>query len=241
MPSPLAKDVALVTGAGRGIGRAIALRLGREGCHVVLTARTHDELRDVADEIRKDGGRALVAAADITVDDELTALVRRADDEIGTVSILVNCAGAAPPRTPHHKVAVAELDRTLATCLRAPMLLTRLLLGPMLAQRHGIVVNIASQAWRTTSAGEAGYSAAKAGLLAFGRSLFNEVRNNNVRVVTISPGYVDTDFVPPNRRTDRSRFLQPEDVAEAVIQVMVTSARACCTELVLQPQLGQRG
>jgi NAD(P)-dependent dehydrogenase (short-subunit alcohol dehydrogenase family) len=240
MPNIFTDSVALVTGAGRGIGRAVALRLAGAGCNVVLAARTDRQLRAVSAEIREAGGRALAVPTDITVDAELKELVRHTSEKAGDVSILVNCAGAAPPRTPHHKLPVTDLDRTLATCLRAPMVLTRLLLGPMMARRQGVIVNVASQAWRTTSAGEAAYSAAKAGLLTFSRCLFNEVRDHNVKVVTISPGYVDTDFIPPNRRSDRSRFLRAEDVGVAVVQAIATSAGACCTEVVLEPQLTQR-
>ena len=116
------------------------------------------------------------------------------------------------------------------------MVLTHLLLPDMLAHRSGAIVNIASTAARAARAGEAAYAAAKAGLLAFSRALFAEVRDNGVKVVAVCPGYVDTDFIPPNRRVDRSKFLQPDDVAEAIVHVIATAPHACPTDVVLEPQ-----
>jgi len=228
--------VALITGAGRGIGRATALRLARAGCTLALVARTEAELRAVAEEAAAHGGRALALPADITDDRQLESTLRHVATELGTVTILINNAGWAPRRQPVTKAAVAEWDCLLATCLRAPMVLTHLLLPDMLARKHGAIVNVASLAAHHTRAGEAAYAAAKAGLLAFTRGVFAEVRDSGIRVSAVCPGYVDTGFVPANRRVDRGKFLRPEDVAEAIFQVLTCDLRVCPTQVVLEPQ-----
>lgn len=237
MSAELTSEIALITGAGRGIGRATALRLARAGCDVALVARTRAELESVAAQAAAAGRRALVLPADVTDDAQLAALVEKIARELGGVSILVNNAAAAPPRTAFSKSSMHEWDRVLATCLRAPLALTRLLLPDMFARRRGAIINLASIAARTERAGEAVYAAAKAGLVAFTHALFAEVRNSGVKVVAVCPGYVDTTLVPPNRRVDRSKFLQPEDVAEAIFQILTSAPRACPTEVILEPQL----
>jgi short-subunit dehydrogenase len=236
MADELANRVALITGASRGIGRATALRLARAGCDVALVAKSAAQLEAVALEAAEHGVRTLVLPADITDDAQVEALVQRALVQLGNVSILVNSAGVASPRRTHTKASVAAWDRMLATCLRAPMVLSHLLLPDMLAHHEGAIINIASTAAREVRPGEAVYAAAKAGLLAFTRALFAEVRNDGVKIVALCPGYVDTTFIPPNRRVDRSKFLRPEDVADAVHQVVITPPHACPTEIVLQPQ-----
>jgi 3-oxoacyl-[acyl-carrier protein] reductase len=236
MAGELANQIALITGAGRGIGRATALRLARAGCDLALVARTQSELEAVAEEAGRSGAHALVIPADVTEDAQVEALVQRTLVQLGSISILINNAGVAPPRRVHGKAAIAEWDRMLATCLRAPMLLSHLVLPDMLTHQTGAIVNVASTAGRHVREGEASYAAAKAGLVVFSRALFAEVRNSGVKVVAVCPGYVDTGFVPPNRRVDRTKFLRPEDVADAILGVLTTPAHACPTEVVLEPQ-----
>ena len=236
MAGELSSNIALITGAGRGIGRATALRLAEAGCDLALVARTQAELEAVAAEAAPSGARTLVLPADVTDDAQVEAMLQRTVLQLGTVSILVNNAGCAPPRTRVGKAAVAEWDSMLATCLRAPMVLSRLLLPDMLVHRRGAIINIASLAAYRARPGEAVYAAAKAGLIAFTRTLFAEVRDSGIKVVAVCPGYVDTGLVPPNRHVDRSKFLQPESVAEAVFQALTSDARVCPTEIVLEPQ-----
>src|SRR5579862_4105122 len=178
MSGPFHGQIALVTGAGRGIGRATALRLARGGCDVVLLSRTQSDLEAVAAEAAPSGVRTLVLPADVTDDAHLESALQQAVLHLGSISILVNNAGVAPPRTHHGTAAVAEWDRMLATCLRAPMVLSRLLLPDMLVHQRGAIINVASTASRAARAGEAAYAAAKAGLIAFSRALFADVRNS---------------------------------------------------------------
>lgn len=236
MNQSLAGQIAVVTGAGRGIGRATALKLAEHGADVALLARSKDDLERTAAEASLFRVRTLVLPVDITDDRALEEALQRAFIDLGGLSILVNAAGTAPPRTHHGKAAISEWDRMLATCLRAPMVLSRMLLPDMLIHGRGLIANIASVAARRVRPGEAAYSAAKAGLLAFSHALFREVRNSGIKVVAICPGYVDTDLIPPNKRVDRDKFLQPDDVAAAVLHAALAPPRACPTEIIVEPQ-----
>jgi NAD(P)-dependent dehydrogenase (short-subunit alcohol dehydrogenase family) len=228
--------VALVTGAGRGIGRAIALRLAGDGCQVAALARTEVELAETVSAAGAASDSIVAIPADVTRDADLESAVRLIIERLGRITILVNNAGFAPARSPVLKTSLTDWDRTLATCLRAPMVLTRLVLPDMLAHSSGAIVNIASIAGKKGRGGEAAYAAAKFGLLGFTQSLFEEVRDHGIKVVAICPGLVDTDLIPANKRVDRGKFLQPSDVAEAVHDVLSTPLRACPTEIILQPQ-----
>ena len=106
----------------------------------------------------------------------------------------------------------------------------------MIARRSGAIINIASLAGLTGKGGEAAYAAAKFGVRGFAQSLFEEVREFGIKVCTVCPGYVDTSLIPPNRRIDRHKMISPDDVAEAVYSVVVSSPRTCPTEIILQPQ-----
>lgn len=232
----LAGQTALVTGASRGIGRAIAIRLAQSGAKIVLAARTTDALQTVAEEIRAHGQESLVAPTDVTDDQQLEALVNTARSYFGNIDILVNNAGGGPPRTPVHKGRISDWQWTLRANLWATMVLTKLVLPSMIERRVGVIINISSLAGITGKAGEAAYAAAKFGVRGFTQSLFEEVRGYGVKVSTICPGYVDTALIPPNRRVDRGKMMSPEDIAEVVYDVATSSPRTCPIEIVLQPQ-----
>jgi NAD(P)-dependent dehydrogenase (short-subunit alcohol dehydrogenase family) len=233
---PLAGRVALITGASRGIGQATALRLARAGAAIVLAARTEPDLSAVAEIIRTLGMEALVVPTDVIDDQQLEALVDATLARFGHIDLLVNNAGGGPPRTPVVKARIMDWEWTLRVNLWATMVLTKLVLPSMIERRSGAIVNICSLASLTGKTGEAVYAAAKFGVRGFSQSLFEEVREYGIKVSTLCPGYVDTALIPPNRRVDRSKMLSPEDVAEAVYGVVVSPARCCPLEIVLQPQ-----
>jgi NADP-dependent 3-hydroxy acid dehydrogenase YdfG len=233
---PLVDRVALITGASRGIGRAIALRLARAGATTILAARTERDLSAVADTIRASGGKALVVPTDVTDDQQLATLVNTTLPRFGHIDILVNNAGGGPPRASVTKARIPDWEWTLRTNLWATMVLTKLVLPAMIESRSGAIINIGSLAGLNGKAGEAMYTAAKFGVRGFSQSLFAEVRGYGIKVSTICPGYVDTALIPPNRRVDRSKMLSPADVAEAVYMVAVSPARGCPIEIILQPQ-----
>ncbi len=232
----LAGQVALITGAGRGIGQAIALRLARAGPALVLAARTESQLAETARMAQQFGAETLPLPTDVTEDAQTQALVETALARFGQLDIVVNNAGGGPPRTPVVRARRADWDATLRTNLWATMLISKLVLPAMLARRQGTIINMCSQAGLAGRAGEAAYAAAKFGVRGFSQALLEEVREKGIKVSTICPGYVDTAMIPANKRLSRHKMLSPEDVAEAVCQVVMLPPGCCPVELVLQPQ-----
>ncbi len=234
----LSGQVAVVTGAGRGIGRAIALGLAREGAAVVLASRTRPELESVATAIGGQGGRSRVVPTDVTSDREIDALITETLGVFDRVDIVVPAAGAAA----FGAVAEAKADdwdAMLAVNLRAVMRTCRAALPAMVAQRSGTIIIIGSIAARRPIPGAAAYSATKAGVEAFGRVLAEELRSAGVRVGVLAPGAVDTpiwDRVP--NPPDRRRMLKDEDVARAAVLMAALPARASLEDLTLLPAGG---
>ncbi len=233
---PLRGQVALITGASRGIGRAVALRLAHAGATTALASRTADDLQQVAAIIHAEGGKAFAIPTDVTEEQQLIALVEGILSQLGHIDILVNNAGGGTPRTPIVKARLTDWEWTLRINLWATMVLSKLVLPRMIERQQGTIINICSLAGMTGKAGEAAYAAAKFGVRGFTQSLFEEVREYGIKVSVICPGYVDTTMIPPNRHSDRTRMIRPEDVAEAVYSVVTSSARMCPVEIVLQPQ-----
>jgi NAD(P)-dependent dehydrogenase (short-subunit alcohol dehydrogenase family) len=228
--------VAIVTGGGRGIGRAIALALAREGYTLCIAARTREEL----EETRRLSGlpieRALIVLVDFAEEESAEALVETTLDLFGRLDVIVNNSGWAPPRTALTKMRASDADRILAVNLRAPIALSRIAAISMAERGSGAIINIASSAARNLAAGEAIYAAAKAGLVAFTHAAFAELGDRGIKVSVIIPGLVDTALIPNNKRLDRDLMLSPEDVADAVVDIVKSPSRVCPVEIVLHPQ-----
>lgn len=233
---PLLDQIALITGASRGIGRAIVVRLAEAGATTILAARTADDLQKVIDLVHATGGKAFALPTDVTDDQQLATLIERTQATYGRIDILVNNAGGGAPRTAITKARLSEWEWTIRINLWATMVLSKLVLPGMIERRRGSIINICSLAGITGKAGEAAYAAAKFGVRGFTQSLFDEVHEQGIKVSSIFPGYVDTALIPPNRRIDRAKMLRPEDVAEAVYGVVTSSVRVCPVEIILQPQ-----
>jgi 3-oxoacyl-[acyl-carrier protein] reductase len=231
----LGDKVAVVTGAGRGIGKAIALTLARCGCRVVLSARTVAQLEDVRREIEQGGGAARAVPADLTRDEAVDTLAAESRRVYGTVDILINNAGWGK-RAPVVKIDVKDLDQTVRLNLRAPILLAQRLLPDMIAKKEGAVINIGSVSGKTGEANGAVYSATKFGLIGFTQSLYEEVREHGIKVSIILPGFVDTPLIPPTRQLDRSKMIQPGDVAQAVHYILTSPPTSCPVEITIRPQ-----
>jgi 3-oxoacyl-[acyl-carrier protein] reductase len=231
----LTDKVAIVTGAGRGIGRAIALALSHAGARLALAARSEPELGAVAEEIRSRDGDALVLPTDVTRDEDMERLVERTLKEWGSIDILVNNAGWGKT-VPVVNSKNEEIDKTLQINLRAPMILTRLVLPAMLEKKSGAIINIGSISGKSGSANTAAYSASKFGVIGFTQSLFEEVREHGIKVSVILPGFVDTPLIPPNKRLDRSKMIQPDDVADTVMFVLSLPPTSCSVEITIRPQ-----
>jgi dehydrogenase/reductase SDR family member 4 len=229
--------VAIVTGAGRGIGRAVALALARAGYSLCIAARTRDELEETRSQSGLPPERALIVLVDLATEEGPDNLIGAALDCFGRIDVLVNNAGWAPPRTPLLKMRPADVDRMIAVNLRAPITLTRLAAAAMTPRGAGTVVNVASSAAVKTPAGEAVYAATKAALVAFTRAAFHEMRQSGLKLAVIIPGLVDTALIPNNKRLDRAAMLTTADVAQAVMQIVNSPAGACPVEVTLEPQL----
>jgi len=231
MMNNLAGKTALVTGAGRGIGRAIAIALANTGCKVVVTARTLPEIVAVQEEILAANGQAAAIQADLTRDDDLHSLVQRC----GPVDFLINNAGWGK-RAPVVRARVDDWDQTFRLNLRAPMILAKELLPAMIKKGEGAVINIGSVSGKSGEANGAAYSASKFGLIGFTQSLYEEVREQGIKVSVILPGFVDTPMIPPVKHLDRGKMIQADDVAQAVLFVLNAPATACPVEMTIRPQ-----
>lgn len=183
-------QVAVVTGGGRGIGRAIALRFAREGAAIVVTARTEKEIQKVAAEIQEAGGKAAAVVADIAREPDCERIVRTARDAHGAIHILVNNAGIYGPVQPVEKVTPREWDEVMAVNLRGPYLLARLVLPEMYQRGSGSILNIVSIAAKAAFSLNSPYAASKAGLIGLTRTLAAEAARKGVRVNALSPGPV---------------------------------------------------
>ncbi|MGZ8488163.1 MAG: SDR family oxidoreductase [Candidatus Binatia bacterium] len=227
----LTGKTALVTGAGRGIGRAIAIALGKAGCAVYLTARTAPELVSVQQQILAAKGEARVIQADLTRDYDLHSLVQAC----GAVDLLINNAGWGK-RASVVRSLVDDWDQTFRVNLRAPMILAKELVPAMIKKGEGAVINIGSVSGKSGEANGAAYSASKFGLIGFTQSLYEEVREHGIKVAVILPGFVDTPMIPPVKHLDRSKMIQADDVAQAVLYILNAPATACPVELTIRPQ-----
>jgi 3-hydroxybutyrate dehydrogenase len=187
----LLKDqVALITGSGRGIGRAIARLFAKEGSCVFLIARTEKELAATAEEIEQAGGRAAYLAADLASEADCAQMVEATRKEFGRVDILVNNGGDYGPVAPIEEYPLHELDHIIAVHLRAPFQLTQLVLPEMYVREHGVILNISSLSAKAAFTWGSGYAAAKAGLLGLTRYAAAEAASKGVRVNAICPGPV---------------------------------------------------
>jgi 3-oxoacyl-[acyl-carrier protein] reductase len=217
--------VALVTGASRGIGRAIAVRLAAEGAHVVVNYHANAAAAErVAEEVRASGPQAAVVQADVANPAEVDRLIHTALDSFKRIDVLVNNAGITRD-TLIMRMSEEDWDSVLDTNLKSAFLVTRAALRPMLRQRAGRIVNITSISGVMGNAGQANYSASKAGLMGFTRSTAREVASRNITCNAIAAGVIDTDIWQGVPQAAIDSLLQmipagrkglPEDIAEAV-------------------------
>ncbi len=224
--------VALVTGGGRGIGRAIARALVREGCRVAVCARTTTEVEETARQGRALGGRVLALTADVSVEADAERAVTETIRELGGLDILVNNAGVFT-LAPVVETTVAEWDRLMAVNARGTFLCSRAALRHLREQRSGTIINIASTAAKRAYAEQSAYVAAKHAVLGFTKALALEAQPYGIRVHAICPGVVATQMSAVTH-ADRPDRMEPEDVAEAVLYLLKLSSHAAVDELVLR-------
>jgi NADP-dependent 3-hydroxy acid dehydrogenase YdfG len=230
--------VAVVTGASKGIGKAIASAFAGAGAKVVLAARTREALEQVASEIKESGAEALAVPTDVTDVDAVERLIKRTLDVYQHVDILVNNAGVGY-FGPVVDFAPDDWDMVVNSNLKAVYLCAKYALPPMLAQGSGQIINVLSIAAKVAFEASAAYCAAKAGALALTKVLASEVRQQNIRVTAVLPGSVHTPFwddVPEH--PDFEQMLKPEHVADTVVSICQQPPGMVTEEIVVMPPLG---
>jgi NAD(P)-dependent dehydrogenase (short-subunit alcohol dehydrogenase family) len=231
---PLAAQVAVVTGAGRGIGAAIAKELSSLGATAVLCGRTRSALESVAREIAGAGGKAEVVPCDVASLKSVEAAAGRVESLFGRVDILVNNAAIRGVDGPLHKLPPDSWDEVLNTNLRGVYYAVRAFAPMMMRARSGHVINISSLAGKNALPNGAAYAASKWGLSGLSYSVAEELRGHNIRVAVICPGSTNTEL-SPHAGKDPAKMLQPEDVAHAVAMLVTQSAQSFVSEILLRP------
>ena len=231
MIGPLAGKVAIVTGAGRGIGRTVALTISRSGAHVSLVARTDTELHAVRAEIEAFPGSAIALPADVASEAEVVKVVRRTVELFGRLDIVVNNAGVGI-FGPLAETTAEQWDRQMAVNARGPFLLCREAIPFLQQQDQSFIVNIASVVGVKGYINQAAYSASKHALVGMSQSLAKEVQRDGIRVHVLCPGGVDTQMVTQARPDlDRSVLIQPQEIADIVLFLVTRRGNAVIDEL----------
>ena len=188
----LEDKVALITGAGRGIGKAIALHYAREGAKLAICARTAAEIEETANEIKHIGAECLAITCDVSLEEPVGELAAEVHKHFGRIDALINNAGVMTRPVPLADLEVRKWDYTMAVNLRGPFLVTKGVLPIMMRQKSGSIINVSSSIGRGVYANFCAYAVSKWGLEGFTQTLAAEVRSCNVRVNSVDPGYVAT-------------------------------------------------
>jgi len=230
----LSGQVAVVTGAGRGIGAAIARTLAVLGGCAVLCGRTREPLEATAAAIQKAGGQSSVMECDVSDVRSVESLAERVERTFGRVDILVNNAGIGGSGGPLHQLAPEVWDQVLNTNLRGAYYCIRSFAPLMIRARGGHIINISSIAGKNALPNAAAYAASKWGLNGLSYSVAEELRVHNIRVSVICPGSTHTEFSPhPGKNAEK--MLQPDDVAHAVAMIVTQAPQSFASEIVLRP------
>lgn len=217
---------ALITGAGKGIGKAIALALAKEGVNVILLARTQDEIENVAAKARSLRVKALAITADVADINSVNSAVEKALTEFKTIDILINNAGIAAFGN-FLELEPADWERIIQVNLMGTYYVTRAVLPNMIERKTGDIINISSTAGLNGNALTSAYSASKFAVLGLTDSLMQEVRKHNIRVTALTPSTVATDMAKELNLTDGNpdKVMQSEDIAELIIAQLKLNRR----------------
>ncbi|MBI2985618.1 MAG: SDR family oxidoreductase [Deltaproteobacteria bacterium] len=188
----LKDKVALITGGGRGIGKAIALAYAREGAKLAICARTASEIEETAKEIKVLGTECLAVVCDVSVEETVTKLAQQVKDKFGRIDVLINNAGVMTRPVPIAETEVKKWDYTINVNLRGPFLVTKAVLPLMMRQKSGAIINVSSSIGRGAYANFGAYAVSKWGIEGFTQTLAAEVRSYNIGVNSVEPGYVAT-------------------------------------------------
>ena len=228
-------QVAVVTGAARGMGEAISKRLAAMGASVVLIARDLAQLERVHREIEASGGSSEIAQLDLLNEQSIANLAESIQSRHQRCDILVNNAAVSFPSKPLHEMPTAEWDQLMATNLRGPYLMIRGLAPLMIAAKSGHIINISSLAGHSPLPGGAAYSASKWGLNGLTYSVAEELRPHGIRVSVIAPGSTNTRFEGRGDKKDPAKKIQPDDVAHVVAMLVTQAPQSFVSEVLLRP------
>jgi len=230
---PLSQECALVTGASRGIGRAIAQKLASLGASVAICGRDREALAEAEKSLAETGARIFSRPADVTSPSEIAELVAQTVAALGPISILVNNAGIGL-FGPAHEKSEADWDRVLDTNLKSVFLVSKAVVPSMIRQGKGDIINISSLAGKSTFAGGGIYCASKWGVMGLTGCMAEDLRDHGIRVSAICPGSVATEFSGRSPK-DPSKALIAEDVAHAVAAIVTQRPGSFLSEVHLRP------
>jgi len=230
----LQQSVSVVTGASKGIGRAVAHELAKAGSTAVLVARSESELRKVQSEIEHANGRAEYFVADITNDKVVNDLFEHVRTKYGRLDVLINNAGIGR-FAPVRNLKVDDFDAMWKLNVRALFVCSQNAVRMMEPQKSGIIVQVASLAGKNAFVNGAGYAATKWAVLGFSKCMMLEVREHNIKVIVVCPGSVDTGFSPRVRDASADKILSPQDVADAIMAALRLPQQAMMSEIDLRP------
>jgi len=231
---PLQAQVGVVTGAGRGIGAAIARTLAGLGATVVVCGRTRSALESTAKTIAEARGKTEVVTCDVTDLRSVEAAAQHVEKTFGRIDVLVNNAGVGGFGGPLHQLPPEGWDQILNTNLRGVYYMIRCFAPAMIRARSGHIINISSLAGKNALPNGAAYAASKWGLNGLTYSVAEELRGHNIRVSVICPGSVDTEL-SPHAGKDHTKMLQPDDVAHVVKMLVTQAPQAFVSEILLRP------
>jgi NAD(P)-dependent dehydrogenase (short-subunit alcohol dehydrogenase family) len=234
MTQPLENKTALVTGAGGGIGAAIARRLGELGASVIVCGRTQAHIDRTANQISGAGGNSKAIACDVSDWASVSSLCARVQQAFGRLDILVNNAGIGSFDGPLHQLPIEQWDAVLNTNLRGVFYMIRAFTPLLLAARGGHIINISSIASKNPLPNGAAYAASKWGLNGLSYSVAEELRAQNIRVSVVCPGSTHTELSPHEGKS-AERMLQPDDIAHVVGMLVTQAPQSFASEVVIRP------
>jgi len=225
---------AIVTGGGRGIGRAIALAMAEEGCDVAVVSRTRSEIERVAGEINMFGSMGLAIQADISEPPDVEHIVHKTLNNFGRIDILVNNAGIAIFK-PFLDLTLDDWDKTMAVNLRGAFICAQEVAKYMVEQESGTIVNVCSSASKKAYPNQLAYVASKHGMMGLSKTMSIDLQPYGIKVHAICPGGVDTKLTADARpEVDRSDWMHPEDIAHVVLMLLTMHDRAAIDEIYIR-------
>ena len=236
----LRDKVVVVTGAGRGAGRSIALALAREGARLALASRTKSELNAVREEVKALGAEVIAIPTDLSDPKQIEDMAQETLKTFGTVDVVINNAGWCPALRLVQDTSIEDWDFAMNVNARGAFLMTRAFLPTLLAKRSGHVLNVSSEIAKKGVATAVAYGASKAAVLAFGQGLLAEVAPLGIRVTNVVPGTMNTSQRwDDNPDFPRETVMEPDDLAQVVVSLLKLNDYVLVEEIPVRPILGE--